>query len=301
MASRLVIFTDEPGWHGRALRRWFARQGFEACFVSLLSCRVELGSAGNGLCIPGFTDELPLGAFVRGVPGGSLEAITLRLDYLHLLEAVGCPVFNSGRAIERTVDKAMTTLLLRHHGIPTPETFVGESLEAAREYVLHALGRGETLVKKPLFGSQGKGLRRITAVEQLDYLMPGEVAYLQRFVRTGDGPFRDCRVMVIDGRAMAAMERYSQHWITNRAQGASCRSLPLQEPLAELAERAAAAVGAAYAGVDLLRDANGQWLVTEVNGIPAWQGLQRATGVDVTALLGAAFVARLGRGLAALA
>jgi glutathione synthase/RimK-type ligase-like ATP-grasp enzyme len=41
--------------------------------------------------------------------------------------------------------------------------------------------------------------------------------------------------------------------------------------------------------------------VTEVNGIPAWQGLQRATGVNVTGLIGAAFMRRLDRGLAALA
>ena len=53
----------------------------------------------------------------------------------------------------------------------------------------------------------------------------------------------------------------------------------------KLAERAVAVVGASYAGVDLLRDADGAWLVGEVNGIPAWMGLQRATGVDVTSML----------------
>ncbi|MGE0486848.1 MAG: RimK family alpha-L-glutamate ligase [Gammaproteobacteria bacterium] len=301
MAPRLVIFTDEPGWHGRELERWFGQRGFVAEFVSLTACHVDLEGAGPGLVIPGFDGELPVGAFVRGVPGGSLEAITLRLDYLHLLEALGCPVFNSARVIERTVDKAMTTLLLRHHGIPTPETFVSESLEAARAYVARALARGDTLVKKPLFGSQGKGLRRIRQLDELDYLLPGEVVYLQQFIHTGDGPFRDCRVMVIDGHAIAAMERYSHHWITNRAQGAACRSIPLQDRLAQLAEAAASAVGASYAGVDLLRDTDGQWLVTEVNGIPAWQGLQRATGVDVTGLLGAACASRFERGLAALA
>ncbi|MCP5202439.1 MAG: RimK family alpha-L-glutamate ligase [Gammaproteobacteria bacterium] len=301
MTPRLVIFTDEPGWHGRELRRWFGERGFAAEFVSLTACHVDLAGGGPGLVIPGFDAALPVGAFVRGVPGGSLEAITLRLDYLHLLEALGCPVFNSGRVIERTVDKAMTSLLLRHHGVPTPETFVSESLAAARDYVAGVLARGDSLVKKPLFGSQGKGLRRIQRVEDLGYLLPGEVIYLQQFVHTGDGPFRDCRVMVVDGRAIAAMERYSHHWITNRAQGAACRSIPLQDGLAQRAEAAAAAVGASYAGVDLLRDPAGQWLVTEVNGIPAWQGLQRATGVDVTALLGAACVARLEGGLAALA
>jgi RimK family alpha-L-glutamate ligase len=300
-ARRIAIFTDEPGWHGASLRAWFAHQGVEALFVSLTDCSIDLATAPGGLCIPGFAERLPDGAFVRGVPGGSLEAIVLRLDFLHHLAALGIPVFNSARTIERTVDKAMTSLLLHHHGVPTPRTFVSESLAAVAAHVERELGAGRLLVKKPLFGSQGKGLRLIRTAADLRYLLPGEVAYLQEFIAVEAAPFRDCRVMVIDGRAIAAMERSSQHWITNRAQGATCRSMPLQKPLVELAEAAAAAVGADYAGVDLLRDGDGRWLVTEVNGIPAWQGLQQATAVDVTALLGAAFLRRLGDDVAAIA
>jgi len=63
--------------------------------------------------------------------------------------------------------------------------------------------------------------------------------------------------------------------------------------MAAYAEAAAEAVGVSYAGVDLLRDRAGQWLVMEVNGITAWQGLQRATGIDITAQLVAAVVAQL--------
>ena len=39
-----------------------------------------------------------------------------------------------------------------------------------------------------------------------------------------------------------------------------------------------AAVGADYAGVDLLPSRDGTVFVLEVNGIPGWQGLQQATG-----------------------
>jgi tetrahydromethanopterin:alpha-L-glutamate ligase len=299
-AARIAIFTDEPGWHGRELKRWFAGRGFAAEFISLKDCRVELGASGHGLLIPGFEAQLPLGAFVRGVPGGSLEEIVLRLDFLHTLAALGCPVFNSGATIERTVDKALTSLLLRHHRVPTPVTFVSENAAATRAYVAGALAAGRSLVKKPLFGSQGKGLRRVQSETDLDYLLPGEVAYLQDFVGAASPPYSDYRVMVVCGRAVAAMCRESEHWITNRALGASCRAFALTENVAAYAEAAAAAVGAAYAGVDLLRDGDA-WLVTEVNGIPAWQGLQRATGIAITALLGAAFLDQIESNLVALA
>ena len=99
--------------------------------------------------------------------------------------------------------------------------------------------------------------------------------------------------MVVAGRALAAMARESEHWITNRAQGGSCHALALDPELTRIAEAASAAVGADYAGVDLLRDAEGRWLVTEVNGIPAWQGLEAATGIDIGAALAALCLKRV--------
>lgn len=292
-ALRIVIFTDEPGWHGAQLKAWFAAHGVEAHYVSLTDCHIDLTASTSGFVIGALGASLPDGVFVRGIPGGSLEAITLRLDILHRLAALGVPVVNSARSIERTVDKAMTSLLLHQRGIPTPETFVSESLERTRGYVEDALAQGVTLVKKPLFGSQGKGLRRVHSMADLGYLMPGEVCYLQHFVAVDAAPYRDYRVMVVEGRAVAAMERVSDHWITNRAQGAQCHALSLTEELAHWAVAATQAVAADYAGVDLLRTADGRWLVTEVNGIPAWQGLQFATREDITGQLAAACLRRV--------
>src|SRR3569833_2405640 len=81
-----------------------------------------------GVAIPGFEHELPDGVFVLGVPGGTLEQVILRLDFLHVLPLLGVPVYNSVRAIEKSVDKAMTSLLLHRAGIPTPPTWVTEFL-----------------------------------------------------------------------------------------------------------------------------------------------------------------------------
>jgi glutathione synthase/RimK-type ligase-like ATP-grasp enzyme len=49
-----------------------------------------------------------------------------------------------------------------------------------------------------------------------------------------------------------------------------------------LSEAAARALEIDYAGVDLLQDAEGGWWVGEVNGVPAWWGLQQACGPAVT-------------------
>jgi glutathione synthase/RimK-type ligase-like ATP-grasp enzyme len=60
--------------------------------------------------------------------------------------------------------------------------------------------------------------------------------------------------------------------------------------------RAAAAVAADYAGVDLLEAEDGRLLVVEVNGIPAWQGIGKATGIDIAAVIASRVRARVAAG-----
>ena len=81
--GRIAIFTDDPGWHGRQLRTAFANHGYESDFVSLTECRFVIKAGKNPLYIPSFEHDLPDAAFVRGVPGGSLEEVVLYLDFLH--------------------------------------------------------------------------------------------------------------------------------------------------------------------------------------------------------------------------
>lgn len=293
---RIAIVTDDPGWHGARLREAFAARGADSAFVSLLEARLELGGPPGGcpVRLPGFEEAPPAGVFVRGVPGGTLEQVTLRLDALHLLREWGVPVCNDGRAIERTVDKAMTSALLWRAGVPTPPTWVCESQAQARAVVERETAGGGELVYKPLFGSQGEGLLRVPGPEALP---SGELArgtwYLQAFVPGQGEGYRDWRVLVVGGRAVAAMCRRSAHWVTNRAQGARCEPCELTAELRRLAEAAASAVGVDYAGVDLLREAGGRFLVGEVNGVPAWHGLQSVSGLDLAGLLADHLLARL--------
>ena len=69
--GRIVIFTDDPGWHGKQLRLAFADLGYSSDYVSLTSCCFAIAPGQNPIVIPGFDKALPDAAFVRGVPGGS--------------------------------------------------------------------------------------------------------------------------------------------------------------------------------------------------------------------------------------
>ena len=286
MPRRVAIFTDDPGWHGARLRQAFAARGIESVYVSLRDCRIDLAHGRHGIVMPGFESKLPDGVFVRGVPGGTLEQVTFRLGILHALKEAGIPVYNDGRAIERTVDKSATSLLLARAGVPTPPTWVTESAAQARAVLMREGAAGREVVIKPLFGSQGTGLRRLSAgmdipgMEQYQH-----VCYLQSYVESGDGRWHDHRVFVIARKAVAAMVRRGVSWINNVAKGGRCEALALTSELAELAEAATRAVGADYAGVDAVCGQDGRLWVIEVNGIPAWKGLQGVANVNVAEAL----------------
>lgn len=283
MSLRIALITDDPGWHGKRLCEAFAARDCDVQLVSLCDCAIDLVSAPEGLHIPGFEDQLPDGVFVRGVPGGTLEQVVLYLDVLHTLEAVGIPVYNDGRAIERSVDKGMTSLLLQRAGIPVPPTWVVSSEERGQCIWEQERAAGHRLVVKPLFGSQGKGLARLSLQDQLPALADYQgVYYLQRFV---EGQHFDWRIFVINGRAVAGMQRHGKHWINSVAQGATCIPAPQDQQLEGLAEAATAALDMDYAGVDLMRDAGGELQVIEINSIPAWKGLQAACDVDIATCL----------------
>jgi len=215
----------------------------------------------------------------RIIPGGSLEQIIFRVDALHRLTERGVRVVNTARAIERSVDKFWTSSLLECAGLPTPETVVTESPEEA----MAAFRRFGDAIIKPLFGSMGLGLVRVNdedvawrvfrTIERLQ-----GVFYVQRFV-PHEG--RDVRAFVVGGRILGAIERASDGWRTNVSRGGKATAITLPLAWADLALRAAAAVEAEYAGVDLLPASDGTVHVLEVNGIPGWEGLQQATGLDV--------------------
>jgi len=278
--TRVVIFADEPDWHCRRLLRAFERSGATTAVVSLRQCAFRLGGEGVGVTIPDFERNLPDAALVRNIPNGSFEQVTFRLSILHALRELGVPVVNDARAIERCVDKSMTSFLLHRAGIPTPDTLVTEDGEAALSW---RETQAADIVAKPLFGAQGRGLARVAPGEPLPDAgaepLRG-VHYLQRYVGR-ERDWRDYRVFVVGGEPIAAMVRHGTSWVTNVARGGACAPARCSGRLAELAVAAARAVGAAYCGVDLIEDESRGLVVLEVNSMPAWQGLQSVTEVDI--------------------
>ncbi len=281
--AAISILAARPGWHTEQLLRAAAERGHTAGLaryedlVATVRGRTALASGVEAL------DRADL-VLARIIPSGSLEQIIFRVDALHALEEQGRRVVNTARVIERTVDKFWTSTILAGAGLPTPETVVCESAEAAHEGWRRL---GSDVIVKPLFGSMGLGMVRVSD-EEMAYRVFRTIEtirgvfYLQRAVEH-DGC--DVRAFVLGDRVLGAIERRANGWRTNLARGGTARALALPDAWADLAVRAARALDAAYAGVDLLPGRDGRVYVLEVNGIPGWRGLQEATGIDVAGAL----------------
>jgi tetrahydromethanopterin:alpha-L-glutamate ligase len=286
---KVPIITDEAeqagGWHGIALCQAFAQRGYEAVFVELQDCVIDLSGELPRINIPQF-QHLPKMAFIRGIAAGSLQQVITRLNVLHILSMQGVNVYNDAKAIERTVDKGMTSFLLKNNGVPTPPTWVCESRDYAHQLIQSHAEQEITLVIKPLFGSQGQGVRLLTSESKSP--LPGDlfvngVYYLQTYIDTGRDS-HDFRVFVVNNQVVATMQRSGSGWLNNVAQGAKCHSIQ-DAAIDDLALQAANALDIDYCGVDIIRDKYGKLWVLEVNSIPAWKGLQGVSQVNIAQIL----------------
>jgi ribosomal protein S6--L-glutamate ligase len=183
------------------------------------------------------------------------------------------------------VDKYWASVRLEESGLPVPRTVVCQHADAA----LVAFDQlGSDVVVKPLFGSEGRGMVRVSdrdlawrTFRTLERTQA--VLYLQEFVAH---PGWDLRVLVLGGRMVAAMRRTAGvDWRTNVAQGGRAEPVSLTVAEEALALRAAEAVGAPLAGVDLLPGPAGEMYVVEVNAVPGWRALAAVAGVDVASAI----------------
>lgn len=273
---RIALLSGGDGWHVRDLQRAAAQHGRQAVAVDFRRLSASVSHEPEALA--GFDAVL-----VRTMPPGSLEQVVFRMDLLHRAQARGVAVLNPPRAVETCVDKYLATAYLEGAGLRVPPTVVCQHADAALE-AFESLG-GDVVVK-PLFGSEGRGMVRVSDPEMAwrtfrTLERTQSVLYVQQFIRH---PGWDLRLFVLGGRVLTAMRRFSNgDWRTNVAQGGRGEKVQLSADEESLALRAAAALGAPMAGVDLLPGPRGDWYVLEVNAVPGWRALAAVTDIDVAA------------------
>jgi len=230
-------------------------------------------------------------------PPGEFEGLDLLVDRClatsrslyatKFAEAYDVPVVNSPETAEICADKVKNSLALEEAGIPTPNTEVAFTKDAAMGIVEEF---GYPCVLKPVVGSWGRLMAKLDTRDAAEAVLEHKetlghyehkIFYIQEFV---DKPGRDIRVLATDGEPVAAMVRSSDHWLTNAAKGAKTSTFELDDEALDLVERASEAVGGGLLGIDLMEVGgkdSGEYTVHEVNHTVEFKALNEVAEVDV--------------------
>lgn len=231
-------------------------------------------------------------------PPASFEGVDIILDRclatsrsLYATEfcsAYGIPTVNNADTAQVCADKVENSLALEGAGVPTPNTEVAFTKEAALEIIEDF---GYPCVLKPVIGSWGRLMAKIDSRSAAEAILEHKatlghyehkVFYVQEFI---EKPGRDIRVLATDGEPVAGMIRTSDHWLTNAAQGATTEEFELDETARDLVKRASDAVGSGLLGIDLMETpaADTDYTVHEVNHTVEFKALNDTVDIDIPA------------------
>ncbi|MCP8304058.1 MAG: RimK family alpha-L-glutamate ligase [archaeon] len=281
MPPRLGLITRNPeSWCSAQLLKSMMKKGVDSVCFSLSDITAKVASIPFAITNTEIDILKELDAvLIRPIGRGSLEEIIFRLDVLRRLEKKGLLVINPPRSIEISADKYRSLSLMEEEGIPIPPTIATEDSEAALK-AFQELG-GDVVIK-PIFGSRGMGIGRVTDPETawrifhtLSYTH--HVLYIQKFIHHGT---RDMRLFVVGDRVIAAMYREADSWKTNIDRGARPFPFEPSKELEELAVKVAKTIGCKVSGVDVMESEEG-YVVNEINSQPGFKGLQLVTKVNI--------------------
>eukprot|EP00658_Telonema_sp_P-2_P000116 TRINITY_DN1003_c0_g1_i1.p1 TRINITY_DN1003_c0_g1~~TRINITY_DN1003_c0_g1_i1.p1 ORF type:complete len:515 (-),score=90.75 TRINITY_DN1003_c0_g1_i1:270-1814(-) len=211
------------------------------------------------------------------------------LALLRQLELLDVVVLNGVDSIEISRDKMYTHQVLSHFGIPIPKSVLGTlpDLSQCDGRLLNEQHLSYPMIIKCLSGSMGDAVWKVDSSEDLARqeaeiraLCGTQPVVFQQFVSSSAG--RDLRIIVANGKIVSAMMRIaSTGFKANFHQGGRVRSVNISPKLAEMAIRTARLCKLDIAGVDVLMDTDGGYVICEVNSSPGFEGMERASRVNV--------------------
>ncbi|MHA1793260.1 MAG: ATP-grasp domain-containing protein [Promethearchaeota archaeon] len=192
--------------------------------------------------------------------------------------------------------KVHSDIILSHHDISFPETFVTGSISKALNFVEKQHEKGKDIVIKPVAKGGGWAVSKIpvgTKHSQIVDLLGkykwwygAGVLYLQEFIPNAGF---DKRVLILDGIIMGVEERYAtldgESWIYNISKGGTGKIGSLNEAEKKLIKRTMKASHQYFAGIDVISDVKGKPYILELNSCPGFAGFEKHLNFNVAAFV----------------
>lgn len=199
-------------------------------------------------------------------------------------EMMGTFSINESVAISRSRDKLRALQILSRRGIGMPVTGFAHSTRMTDDLI--RLVGGPPLIIKLLEGTQGRGVVMAETQQAAESVIEAfrnlDAHFLvQEFIKEANG--EDIRCFVIGDRVVASMMRKARdgEFRSNLHRGGFATSVKITPEERSTAVNAARGMGLNVAGVDIIRSSRGP-LVMEVNSSPGLEGIEKATGLDIS-------------------
>jgi ribosomal protein S6--L-glutamate ligase len=230
-----------------------------------------------------FYGKRALGKYDVVLPRIGASITTYGLAVVNQFEMLGTAVVNRSQAIARSRDKLRSSQLMMRHNVDMPRTVFARSPKNL-DRMLKAVG-GTPCIVKLTEGTQGVGVMIAESRESLEAMLEtffsmGQNIIIQEFIKESRG--RDVRAFVVGNRVVGAMRREARvgEFRSNIHRGGSGRPVELSEEYEKVALLATRIMGLQVAGVDMLESKSGP-KVMEVNSSPGFEGLEKATNLDI--------------------
>ena len=263
---RLLESAEAKGWDVRVL-------DYLKFSVEIMKGELRVHYNGESLPVPD--------AIIPRIGASRTFYGTAMVRHLEVMDAFSTA---GSLAISRSRDKLRSLQILSKSGVDMPRTVFASNKSTAKDVI--KLSGGTPLVLKILEGTQGVGVVLVdtekAAKSVLDAFYGMDVSLLvQEFIEEAGGA--DIRAIVIGGEVVGAMKRQGAEgdFRSNLHQGGSATVYKLSRKEKSTALAAAKAMGLGVCGVDMIESKRGP-LVMEVNSSPGFEGIEKATGLDIT-------------------
>lgn len=278
-----ILSRNRKLYSTRRLVEAAKQRGHEPRVVDTLGCYMDITSTRPAV----YYKNEKLTGYEAVIPRIGASITFYGMAVVRQFEMMGVYSLNESVAIGRARDKLRALQLLARAGVGLPITGFAHSPDDIKS-LINLVG-GAPLVIKLLEGTQGKGVvlaetakaseSVIDAFRELDANF-----LLQEFVREAGGA--DIRCFVIGNRVVAAMMRQAKEgeFRSNLHRGGTATLVKLSPKERATAVKAAKVMGLNVAGVDIVRGKDGP-LVLEVNSSPGLEGIEQATGEDISGMI----------------
>jgi ribosomal protein S6--L-glutamate ligase len=281
---KLAILSRNRSLH--SIRRLVAeakKQRIETHVFDPLECQVFVGSGSSGI----WYRDRPLPDFDVVIPRIGTSITDYGLAVVKQLENMGVRVLNGTEGIAHSRDKLRCLQILASKGFAVPNTVLlrgSRGLKTALRQV-----QGTPAVFKRLQGTQGLGVMLLESASSAESVLDtfwglGVDVIVQQYIAESRGT--DYRIFVIGNRVVGSMKRQARagEFRSNIHRGGEGFSVELPAATKRIAIKAVAALGLSVAGVDILDSIEGPKII-EVNSSPGFEGLERATKLNIASMI----------------